>query len=76
LKRYRPCAAARRRSLVHRQIFLVRGDEPAIAERVLDPADAMAVKLVSHRPDELRPRRHGALDRAVDVLDVKVDRDR
>src|SRR5271166_286126 len=63
-------------NLVHRQIFLVRGDEPAITERVLDPADAIAVELVGHRPDELCPRRHGALDRAVDVLDIKMDRDR
>jgi len=40
-------------NLVHRQIFLVRGDEPAIAERVLDPADTITVKLVSDRPNEL-----------------------
>src|SRR5215813_1389860 len=52
-------------NLVHRQILLVGGDEPAIAERILDAADAVAVKLVRHRPDELCPSRNGALDRGV-----------
>src|SRR5690242_15860816 len=31
--------------LVHRQVLLVGRDEPAVAERVLDPADAVAVEL-------------------------------
>jgi hypothetical protein len=38
-------------NLVNRQIFLVRGHEPAVPERVLDPADAIAVKLIGYRPD-------------------------
>src|ERR1700730_937052 len=62
--------------LVHRQILLVGRDEPAVAERVLDAADAVAVKLIRYRPAPLCPGRDGALDRSIDIVDVKMDRDR
>src|SRR6516162_548881 len=59
-------------NLLDCQIFLVRGDEPPIAEGFLDPADAIAVKLIGHRPDELllppprRARPHGRRPRHKD----------
>src|ERR1700730_15526873 len=62
--------------LVHRQILLVGRDEPAVAERVLDSADAVAVKLIRYRPAQPCSSRDGALDRGVDIIDVEVDRDR
>ena len=75
MKHYRPCAAALRRISSHRQIFLAGGDEPAIAERVFDPADAIAIKLIGHWADELCPRRHGTFDRTIDILDVEMNGD-
>src|ERR1700740_3467819 len=51
------------------------GDEPAIPEWVLDPADAIAVKLIGHRADEVCPRCHGTLDRTIDILDVEMNGD-
>src|SRR5271166_510546 len=70
--------ALRRRSmanLLDRQILLMRGDEPAIAEWVLDPADAITVKLIGNRPDKLSARCHSARYGVIDVLDIEMDRD-
>ena len=52
----------------------MRGNEPAVAKGILDPAGAIAVELIRHWSDELGSRRHGALDRRVDVFDIEVDR--
>src|SRR6516165_7896151 len=70
--------ALRRRTtanLIHCQIFLVRGDKPAIPEGVFDPADTITVKLIGYRADELCPCGDSALDRSVSVFDIEMDRD-
>src|SRR5436190_4950970 len=62
--------------LGHRQILLVRGDVPDVAERILERAGAIAVELVLHRPDDLRAGGARARNSGVDVLHVHVDRHR
>src|SRR5262245_35487266 len=62
--------------LGRRQILLVRGEVPDMAEWVLHRARAVAVELVLDRPDQLGACGHGALRHSVDILHVEVDMDR
>ena len=48
------------------QILLVRGDEPAMAERVGDAADSIAIELIGHGACELGARG----DRAAETVDA------
>src|SRR5438128_10690430 len=61
-----------------RQIFLVRGDRPAISLRVDDHAAAVAPELIgelSHRPGRnLRARGNGAVEERVAILHVHPQR--
>src|SRR5713226_8385426 len=61
---------------VARQILLVRGDVPVMAERVGDAADAIAIELVGHRACELGPRGDRLADDGIDILDIEMDADR
>src|SRR5260370_14379527 len=58
------------------QILLVRGDEPAMAERVGDAADAIAIELVGHRACERGARGDRLADDGIDILDIEMDADR
>jgi hypothetical protein len=58
-----------------RQILLVRGDEPAMAERVGDAANAIAIELVGHRACELGARSDCLANDGVDILDIEMEAD-
>src|SRR5262245_7812384 len=61
------------RDLLGRDVFLVRGDRPDVAEGIDDRARAVAVELVLQRPDELRARVDRLLHERVHVLHVQAD---
>src|SRR6185503_15697003 len=63
------------RDLLRREVFLVRGDGPHVAERIDHGARAIPVELVLHRPHDLRAGVLGLLHARVDVLDVQADAD-
>ena len=66
-----------RGALLHlpgRDVLDMRRNVPHVAERIQQRPGAVAVELVLHRPQELRPRGHRALDRGIDVahIDMKM----
>ncbi len=57
-----------------RNILLVGRDPPAVPERVLEFAAAIAVELIRDRPENLQPRANRT--DSIDILDIEVDHDR
>src|SRR5438105_4391096 len=55
------------------EVLLVGGDEPAMAERVGDAADSVAVELIGDRTGQRGACGHGPGDHGIDVLDVEVE---
>ena len=58
------------------QILLVGGDEPAMAERIGDAADAIAIELVGHGACERGARSDRLADDGIDILDIEMEADR
>src|SRR3546814_6084294 len=54
----------------------MRGDRPAVAERVFELAVAIAPEHVLHRHRDLGAGLHRARGEAIHILDVQMDRDR
>src|SRR5437660_6025463 len=64
------------RHLVGRDVLHVRRYAPAVAERVLKLAGAVAVELIGHRPHALGAGAERACEHVVHLLDVQAERDR
>ena len=62
--------------LLRRHVFDVRRERPAVAERVFQNGDAVAVELVGQRPLHGGTRRLRALHEGIDIRDVDQQVDR
>src|SRR5215211_5167615 len=61
--------------LLRRYVLDVRCDRPAVAEGILDGAEAVAPELILHLHQDRGPRVDRLLHDCVDILDVHEDRD-